>query len=112
MRAGLARNSHRPNPKEMVLERHKDLTRPSRQGTEGRAQANKALEIVRVILNFAQHTYETPSGDPIISINPVVSLIRNRSWHHAKQRQVVLPDHRLPEWYAEVVKLSNDTPRD
>jgi integrase len=98
--------------KEMVLQRHKELTRPTRQGTDGRAQANKALELLRILLNFAQNNFETPNGEPIIGTNPVTTLNRNRSWHKAKQRQIVIPDHRLPEWYGEVMKLSNETLRD
>ena len=47
--------------KDMVLARHKELTR---QGTDGRAQANKALEVLRILLNFAQDNFDTPSGEP------------------------------------------------
>ena len=91
--------------KEMVLQRHRELTKPSRQGTDGRAQANKAMEILRVLLNFAADTYETDSGEPILLANPVTTLNRNRSWHRVKQRQRILPDHKLPLWYQEVMKL-------
>ena len=98
--------------KEMVMQRHKDLTKPTRQGTDGRAQANKALEILRVLLNFARDTYETPNGEPVIQTNPVIALNRNRSWHRAKQRQRIIPDAKLPLWYNEVMKLRQITIRD
>src|SRR5262249_13384863 len=95
-----------------VLQRHKELTKPTRQGTDGRAQANKALEILRILFNFAIDTYETQNGEPILQANPVTTLNRNRSWHRTKQRQQIIPDAKLPLWYNEVMKLRQTTIRD
>ena len=98
--------------KDMVLQRHKELTKQTKQKTDGRAQANKALEILRSLLNFAIDMYETSNGNPILQFNPVTMLNRNRSWHRTKQRQRIIPDAKLPLWYAEVMKLRNTTIRD
>jgi integrase len=70
------------------------------------------MEILRVLLNFARDTYETPSGEPVIQVNPVIALNRNRSWHRAKQRQRIIPDAKLPLWYSEVMKLRQKYIRD
>ena len=98
--------------KEMVLQRHKELTRPTRQKTDGRAQANKALEILRLLLNFASDTYETANGEPVLLANPVATLNRNRSWHRAKVRQRIIPDSKLSLWYHEIMQLRQTTIRD
>lgn len=91
--------------KEMVLQRHKELTRPTKQKSDGRAQANKAMETLRSILNFARDTYDTAYGEPIITVNPVIALSRNRSWHKTIVRQRIIPDKTLPLWYQDIANL-------
>jgi integrase len=91
--------------RDMILERHRELTRVSKQGTPGQIQANMSMRILRTVLNFAASNFETADGQPIISTNPVSTLSKNRAWHHETRRRVIVPDHKLGEWYRAVMSL-------
>ncbi|HEY9786657.1 MAG TPA: tyrosine-type recombinase/integrase [Candidatus Obscuribacterales bacterium] len=97
--------------KDMVETRHRDLTKPSRMGTSGKAQANKAMEILSILLNFAMNKYEI-EGQPIIQKNPVDRLTQIRAWHRLPRRQNVIPEHKLREWYQAVMGLRDKKIRD
>ncbi len=98
--------------KDMIQDRHRALTRPTRRGTSGEVQANMAMRILRSLLNFAANNYETADGQPIISVNPVRRLSQNRSWHAESRRRVVIADEQLGNWYRAVVALRQKTLRD
>jgi len=97
--------------REMVEERHRDLRRTTRQGTSGEAQANTVMRILGTLLNFAAANYEI-DGRPIILVNPVKRLSNNRQWYQDRRRQTVIPDHKLPAWYAAVMSLRHEHVRD
>jgi integrase len=97
--------------KDMVEKRHRELTRLTRQGTSGKAQANTAMERLRILINFAMNKYEI-NGQPIIQKNPVDRLSQLRAWHRIPPRQVVIPDHKLSDWYQAVKSLKDTKIRD
>ncbi len=101
--------------KDMIQTRHRELTKPSRRGKQGtlcEVQANMAMRILGSLLNFAANNYETPDGQPIISVNPVRRLSQNRSWHAESRRRVVIADEQLGPWYRAVMALRQKTLRD
>lgn len=97
--------------REMIEQRHLELRRTTRQGTTGEAQANSAMHILSALLNFAAANYEI-DGKPIIVVNPVKRLSNNRRWYPEHRRQGVVPDHKLPDWFASVFALKHHTVKD
>ncbi len=97
--------------KDMVETRHRELTRVTRQGTAGKAQANAAMERLGILINFAMNKYEI-DGQPILQRNPVDRLSQIRAWHRIPPRQNVIPDHKLPAWYQAVKALRGTKIRD
>ncbi|MCC7531244.1 MAG: tyrosine-type recombinase/integrase [Candidatus Melainabacteria bacterium] len=97
--------------KEMIIARHRELTKPTRQKTSGRAQANLAMEILGILLNFAANTYEI-DGKPVIQNNPVRALSQIRAWHRIPRRQTLIPDQKLARWYQAVRSLRSKVVRD
>lgn len=99
--------------KEMVLSRQRELTRTTKQGSSGgEVQANMSMRILRTLLNYAANNYETSNGQPIILVNPVKKLSQNRSWHREPRRRVVIPDHKLGNFYRAVMSFKNRMIRD
>jgi integrase len=98
--------------RDMVQTRHRDLTKTTKQGTSGEVQANMSMRVLRTLLNFAANNYETPNGQPILAINPVCRLSQNRSWHREARRRIVIPDHKLGDFYRAVMSLKNRMLRD
>ncbi|MBZ0186879.1 MAG: tyrosine-type recombinase/integrase, partial [Candidatus Obscuribacterales bacterium] len=97
--------------REMVEQRHIELRRPTRQGSSGEAQANTVMHLLGTLLNFAAAHYEV-DGKPIILANPVKRLSNNRRWYPERRRQTILPDHKMSDWYSEVISLRHPTVRD
>lgn len=97
--------------KDMVEVRHRELTRVTRQGTSGKAQANTAMERLGILINFAMNKYEI-DGQPILQRNPVDRLSQIRAWHRIPPRQNVIPDHKLSAWYKAVRSLKDTKVRD
>jgi integrase len=97
--------------REMVVQRHLDLRRPTRQGTSGETQANQVMRILGTVLNFAAANYEI-DGKPIILVNPVKKLSYNRQWYPDRRRQTIIPDHKLADWYDAVISLRHKKIRD
>jgi integrase len=97
--------------KDMVEARHRELTRVTRQGTSGKAQANTAMERLSILINFAINKYEI-DGQPILQKNPVDRLSQIRAWHRLPPRQNVIPDHKMPFWYHSVKSLKDKKIRD
>jgi integrase len=98
--------------KDMIQERHQQLTRTSRQGTSGEAQANQSMRILKTLLNFAANNYETSDGQPLITVNPVSRLSQNRSWHIENRRRLIIPDDKLGDFYRAAMALKQKTLRD
>jgi integrase len=96
----------------MVEQRHHDLTvGPNRLGTSGHGRANNALKKLSAIINFAEDRFGTEDA-PLIKVNPVTRLSRNRSWHRINVRQTIIPDHKLKDWYRGVCTLPSEVARD
>ncbi|MBC8000589.1 MAG: integrase family protein [Leptolyngbya sp.] len=97
--------------RDMVEQRHLSLRRPTKQGTSGEAQANTVMRMLGTLLNFAAANYEI-DGKPIILVNPVKRLSNNRRWYPHRRRQSIIPDHKLPAWYAAVMELRHQKVKD
>ena len=97
--------------RDMVESRHRELTRVTKQGTSGKAQANIAMERLGILINFAMNVYEI-DGQPIIQSNPVRRLSQMRAWHKLPRRQTIIPDHKLHSWYQAVLSLRSKVTRD
>ncbi len=97
--------------KDMVEMRHRELTRVTRQGTSGKAQANTAMERLSILFNFAINKYEI-DGQPIFQKNPVDRLSQIRAWHRITPKQNAIPDHKLAHWYQVVISHKDKKIRD
>lgn len=91
----------------MVLARHRELTKPTHQGTSGKVQANSAVSYQNSLFQFAMHQYESEEGKPLIVSNPVVPLSQNIVWHRTGVRRVIIPDHRLFDCYQAASPAGN-----
>jgi integrase len=69
------------------------------------------MHVLGTLLHFAAVNYEI-DGQPIIAMNPVKRLSNNRRWYPERRRQTVIPDHKLPAWFAAVTSLRHETVKD
>lgn len=93
--------------KDKVAKRHELL------GEErGAAYANLSMRLLRALFNFAMEQYEDSKGHALITENPVKRLSQTRAWYRVKRRETFIKRHELPDWYSEVMKLTNETLRD
>jgi integrase len=97
--------------REMVVQRHLDLRRPTRQGSSGEAQANLVMRILGTVLNFAAANYEI-DGKSIILMNPIKKLSYNRQWYPERRRQIIIPDHKLADWFNAIISIKRTMVRD
>ena len=95
--------------KEMVMQRHEDLIRPTRCGTDNKACANRAMHVLRALFNFAGHHYEQ-DGHSMINSNPTDAM--RWRWYKIEARQGVIPDKKLPEFYRAVMTQPSKIARD
>jgi integrase len=91
---------------EMVTQKHKEL------GQRSQARANLAMRYIRAIFNFAMSEYTSPSGEPILTRNPVRRLSETRGWYRVERRQTVIKPHQLGTWVQAVSELHDRTERD
>ena len=91
--------------KDMVEARH------AKHGKRSPARANNAMRVLRAVFNHAIYKFEDDQGHPILEINPVDRLNRNRAWFEVKRRQTLIKPHQLSDWY-EGVQQINETTRD
>lgn len=92
--------------KDMVEQRHRKL------GKSSPARANNTMRVLRALFNFAKDRYEDAQGDPIIVINPVDRLSKNRAWYKVKRRQTLLSPSQLKPWFEATMNLNQETTRD
>jgi integrase len=88
----------------MVKDKHTELSK------EHPAQANYVMRILGALFEYAIEDYKDPSGNPVISANPVKAL--KRRWNRIKRRQTAISSHQLAPWYEAVEKLSDPISRD
>lgn len=90
--------------KEMVLTRHKDLIRPTRCGTDNKACANSALQILRSLMNFAGDYYPQAISNP-------TDAMKYR-WYRKTIREGTIPDSDLARFFrvimADECKIARD----
>jgi integrase len=72
---------------------------------------NNALKKLSTLINFASDRFGN-DDEPLIKINPVTRLSRNRSWHRTYARQGIIPDGKLKVWYRALHSLQHDGARD
>lgn len=92
--------------KDMVENRHRKL------GKASHARANNAMRVLRALVNHARNKFEDSTGQPIILINPVDRLSRNRAWYRIERRQTLIKPHQLKTWYEATLQLNTTTTRD
>lgn len=92
--------------KDMVELRHRKL------GERSAARANNTMRVLRALFNFAREQYEDSQGEPVLAVNPVDRLSRNRGWYRVERRQTLLKPHQLKPWHEAVMQLNRETTRD
>lgn len=92
--------------KDGVARLHRQLT-----FERGPAQADKALRVLRGIINFAQFRYEDADGRPLLPDNPVRRLSQTRAWNRVKRRSTYIKPDQLAKWFAAVLELKADPTR-
>lgn len=98
--------------KKMVEERHHYISNVGGDWKPSKVQANFAMMILKLLLNFAADQYETKEGLPLLRSNPVNTLSKNRLWHRMTPRQNIISDYRYPQWFKAVMSLKNTKVRD
>lgn len=86
--------------KDMVIERHQKITEDS-----GPYAANSSIQFLRALYNYAKI-----DNDDLR--NPVDVMSQKKLWHESKRRTSIIRDNQLPEWYAAVMNLQNQTMKD
>lgn len=92
--------------KDMVELKHREY------GKRSPARANNAMRVTRAIFNHAMAKYEDSDGKPVITMNPVDRISRNRAWYKIERRQTYIKPHRLSAWFQATEKLNNETTRE
>ena len=97
--------------KQMVQDRHQEISTANGPRGKGEAQANQAMRVLRSLLNYAGSVYEDAEGKSIIVENPVKRLSQAKLWNHNRRRQSIVERAHLAAWW-EAVSTLNDTMRD
>lgn len=92
--------------KDMVEQRH------SKIGKSNPAGANNTMRVLRALFNFAMEKYESQTGKPVITVNPVSRLSKARAWYNIKRKQTLLTPTQLKPWYEATQQLTYDVTRD
>ena len=83
--------------KEMILNRHQQLVKPTRTGTNNQSCANAAMQVLRALMNYAAAKYDLAG-----LTNPTEAL--KYRWFRQEVRQGVIPDSKLRQFYEAVMK--------
>ncbi len=92
--------------KNMVEDRHRQLSNGTSQGTSGKAYANFCFRTLQALLNYAAEKYEI-DGEPIITVNPVSSPTKTKAWHRVHPRTGAIPEYQLAQWYKAVDEIES-----
>jgi integrase len=93
----------------MVAERYRTLT--ARVPSAG----HNAFRKLRTLFFFAMRHYrieerEGQESTPVITMNPVCILTKNKVWKKQKRRKTVIPRKKLGTWFHAVLDLRKKTP--
>ncbi|GAC14713.1 tyrosine-type recombinase/integrase [Aliiglaciecola lipolytica] len=91
--------------KDMVETRHREI------GQKTESKANNTMRVLRALYNHAMEKFEDANGDPVILINPVSRLSRNRAWYKDKRRTGHLKSHELKTWFQATKQLNSSISR-
>jgi len=97
--------------KDMIQLRHKQLSSGTSKGTSGYATANSTMKALQALLNFACEHFSS-DDEPLIKVNPVSRLTRDREWHRIPARRGLVPDNKLADWYRGLRTIDNKTVQD
>ncbi len=92
--------------KDMVEAQHTKL------GERSHARANNTMRVLRALFYFAMDQYENGSGNPIIAVNPVSRLGKNRAWFKVDRKRTLIKPHQLAPWYQGTLQLNQEVTRD
>lgn len=87
--------------KDMIFKRHIKIGKEN-----GKTTANKMMQAIRAIYNFAKTRDET------LPENPVSAISATRSWYIEKKRRNIIKSHQLKNWYDTVMLIDNSVIRD
>lgn len=90
----------------MVIERHAAISKT------GPVQANKVMDHVSIVINYVANRFVDTEGRPGILYNPVRSLKGIRAKNPERRRRTVVRTKWMPEWFAAIADLPNETYRD
>jgi integrase len=93
--------------RENIQDRHREITLK-----RGPSLANAAMKILRALLNFASHRYETDKGDLLVKANPVRTLSGLGAWNKETPRTNFIRKHQLAKWFMCCQSLQDETLRD
>jgi integrase len=85
--------------RDMISARHKKLE-------DTKATANKAMRVLRALLNFAAAKLEDARGRPLITDNPVRRLSATREWYRVERKRTLIKPHQLAPWFRAVASLA------
>jgi integrase len=91
--------------KEMIERRHSLI------GETSPASANLVMRMMRALFNFAEEEYQTPEGDPLVPVNPVKRLSKQRAWYADKSRKSYIKPEQLPTWWRAVADMKSEHPQ-
>jgi len=98
--------------KDMVQQRHMEISNRNSLRGKGEAHANQAMRVLQSLLNYASSVYEDSHGKPLLTENPVKRLSQAKLWNRLNRRTDFIQRADLKAWFQAVNTLDNDTTRD
>ena len=89
--------------REMILQKHQQLIKPTRCGTDNKACANAAMQVLRVLMNYA--------GDSGLEVANPTDALKYR-WYRSEAREGVIPDAQLPKFFRAIMSQQSKIARD
>lgn len=87
------------------------------RSTVSPARADQDFRVLRLTWNTARDLHLTPAGEPLLPPNPVPLALNKRraagrskaAWNMVPRRQTIVPEARLPEWFAALEAIRQET---
>jgi integrase len=90
---------------EMVERKHRLISRTSVNS------ATSTMKVFRAVFNYSKSKYKDMHGKPLLSVNPVELLSKQRLWSKPVRRQSKIRDSELPSWFKGIALLKSDSDR-